>query len=57
MNLQMDAMQVAEAFSDIARCLPPTPRSFTVSEENSTRTLFRCRACSSILLIVNKHTQ
>ena len=43
--------------SDIARCLPPTPRSCTDSKENSTRTLFRCRVCSSILLILNKHTQ
>ena len=45
---------VTEAFSlysDITRCLLSTPRSCTDhdSEENSTRTLFKCRVCSSIV--------
>ena len=59
---------VTEAFSlyysDIARCLPPILRSLTLVSEpclgagyvvNSsyTSTLFRCRVCGSILLILN----
>ena len=52
MQLLSSVMEAFSLNSDIATgCLPPTLRSLT--QKNSTRTLFRC---SSILLILNVHS-
>ena len=46
---------VTAAFSDIARCLPPTPLSCTDSEENSS-TSGAGYVANSILLILSRHS-
>ena len=43
--------QRPSVYSDIARCLQAPNSQITDSEENSTRTLFRCRACSQQYLV------